>query len=64
VTSGQQAIVQDSAGNEIWRSTQAPTFLGMPDSVSFRSGRDVKGIKVPTLAIGKLYIYLRTSSRP
>jgi hypothetical protein len=58
-TNGQQCVVTDSAGNEVWRSTQATTFLGMPDWIDFpEGGLRMKGLKVPTLAVGKLYIYL------
>ena len=58
IATGDRCVVTDSAGNSIFESTvvtslSGPGFIDMPFQPI-----TVKGIKVPTLTHGKVFIYL------
>lgn len=60
-TNAHTAVIQDSAARVVWASQAATATLGTPSesTVRFRCG----GLRVPTLASGTLYIYLRDGDR-
>ena len=65
IADGDQAVVQDAAGVAVWEARCTTVGAGTttpPGGESdFAPGFRVKGLLVPTLTHGKLYIYLDQS---
>jgi hypothetical protein len=55
---GDRCVVTDSAGNSIFESTVITSLAGTPAFVDFPFPLTVKGLKVPTLTHGKVFLYL------
>jgi hypothetical protein len=58
VASGNSVVVTDTAGKKLWGASVVTSLSNAPTGLSLPNPLRVKGIKVPTLAAGVLYIYL------
>ena len=55
--SGDRVVLTDTAGNSIFESTMLTSLSSAPPAVSFMKPLRVKGLKLPTMSHGKLFIY-------
>ena len=63
IADGDQAVVNNAASKTIWETRCTATGAGVPldvkDETAFPFGLQVKGLIVPTLTHGKVYIYFK-----
>jgi hypothetical protein len=54
---GDRVVLTDSAGNSIFEATMLTSLSSAPPMVNFPKPLRVKGLKLPTMTHGKIFIY-------
>jgi hypothetical protein len=55
---GDRVVLTDTAGNSIFEATMLTSLASAPPAISFAKPLRVRGLKLPTMAHGKIFIYV------